>query len=157
MSEGLIKTKPPVISMAGNTVVYGALAVFAVAVIALAVIYLEPSEKELIAVLEKSNDFRDFSSDFRNGKGRDFEPVLQDSMSMTYVNIKAKKALWEQDPGTAPFVAAFDGVEPSATTYYVEFSDREYNDRGAMAVLDMAKGQPLKFFAVIRLSVSAGT
>ncbi len=154
---------------------YAVVAVLAVAVLAVLLVYFpapvtgnvsmgdiesEPvkaTEENFFTVLEKSQDFRDFKDDFKKSNNREYDPVLREQMQMTYVNIRERKELWEQDPGTAPFVAIFDGVNPSKTTYYVEFSDSESPSWEGMAVLDMEKGKPLKFFRLIRLSVSAGT
>ena len=110
----------------------------------------EYSLNDFILVLEASQDFQDYSRDFRSKAGRDFDPILVEEVKLDKEVIAERRKMMENNTAISAYVALYNGL-PDKELYEVWIDDKEDSSRGIIAVFDMDEKKVFNFIAVIKL------
>ena len=106
--------------------------------------------EDFVSVLETSQDFKDYKSDFKAGFGKEFDPELTESVELDQDVIMKRKTAMENDTSTSAYTVIYDDL-PNKELCEVWIFDKETKNRGIVAVLDMDNNDVLKFIAIIRI------
>jgi len=108
------------------------------------------SAADFVKVLDTSQDYNEYKSDFKKSFGRDFEPVL--ILNTTLNSTVVAQKLNSND--TTVITELYTNL-PDKTLHEVRMSDRSKSERSIVAVLDMKNKEVMKFFALISIQMGA--